>query len=81
MTANALADCQAVVILIDPEHVSRPPQAALQAAFGLSEAEARLAARLAAGEALELTTAWHRQGNRPKSIEEHFRKDRRASAS
>jgi hypothetical protein len=54
MTANALADCQAVVILIDPDNVSRPPQAALQAAFGLSEAEARLAARLASGEALEV---------------------------
>jgi DNA-binding CsgD family transcriptional regulator len=54
MTANALGDCQAVVILIDPEDVSRPPQAALQAAFGLSEAEARLAARLASGEALEM---------------------------
>jgi DNA-binding CsgD family transcriptional regulator len=56
MTANALADCQAVVILIDPDDVSRPPQAALQAAFGLSEAEARLAARLASGEALEMVT-------------------------
>lgn len=56
MTANALADCQAVVILIDPDDVSRPPQAALQAAFGLSEAEARLAARLASGEPLEIVT-------------------------
>jgi hypothetical protein len=54
MTANALADCQAVVILIDPDNVSGPPQAALQAAFGLSEAQARLAARLASGEALEV---------------------------
>jgi DNA-binding CsgD family transcriptional regulator len=56
MTANALADCQAVVILIDPDDGSRPPQAALQAAFGLSEAEARLASRLASGEALEMVT-------------------------
>lgn len=56
MTANALADCQAVVILIDPDDISRPPQAALQLAFGLSEAEARLAARLASGEALETVT-------------------------
>lgn len=53
MTANALADCQAVVILVDPEDVSGPTYAALQAAFGLSESEARLAARLATGEALE----------------------------
>jgi DNA-binding CsgD family transcriptional regulator len=56
VTANALADCQAVVILIDPDDVSRPPQAALQTAFGLSEAEARLAARLASGDALEIVT-------------------------
>ena len=39
------------------DNVSRPPQAALQAAFGLSEAEARLAAQLASGEALERITA------------------------
>jgi DNA-binding CsgD family transcriptional regulator len=56
MTANALADCQAVVILVDPDDVSRPAQATLKAVFGLSEAEARLAARLASGEALELVT-------------------------
>jgi hypothetical protein len=49
MTANALADCQAVVILVDLDIVSRPPQTALQVAFGLSEAEAR-------GEALEIVT-------------------------
>ncbi|TWC07570.1 DNA-binding CsgD family transcriptional regulator [Bradyrhizobium macuxiense] len=56
MTANAFADCQAIVILIDPDHVSRPAHATLQVAFGLSEAEARLAARLASGEALEEVT-------------------------
>ena len=56
MTANALADCQGVIILIDPDDASRPPQAALQVAFGLSEAEARLAARLASGELLEMAT-------------------------
>ncbi|UPK40777.1 helix-turn-helix transcriptional regulator (plasmid) [Bradyrhizobium sp. 186] len=56
MTANALADCQAVVILIDPDDTSQPPQAALRAAFGLSEAKARLAARLASGESLEMVT-------------------------
>lgn len=53
MTANALADCQAVVILVDPDDVSRPAYATLQVAFGLSESEARLAARLASGEALD----------------------------
>jgi DNA-binding CsgD family transcriptional regulator len=54
VTANVLADCHAVVILVDPDDLTRPPEAALKAAFGLSDAEARLAARLASGEALEM---------------------------
>jgi DNA-binding CsgD family transcriptional regulator len=56
MTANALADCQAIVILIDPDKISRPPDAVLRAAYGLSEAEARLTAQLASGEALDTIT-------------------------
>jgi DNA-binding CsgD family transcriptional regulator len=54
LAANILADCQAVVILIDPEKRSRPPEAALRTAFRLTVAEARLASRLATGEKLEV---------------------------
>jgi DNA-binding CsgD family transcriptional regulator len=54
LAANILADCQAVVILIDPEKRSRPPEAALRTAFQLTAAEARLASRLASGEKLEV---------------------------
>jgi len=53
VTANILVDCRAIVVLIDPDDFSRPPEAVLRTAFGLSHAEARLAARLASGEALE----------------------------
>ena len=56
MAANALADCQAIVILIDPNEISRPPETVLRAAYGLSEAEARLAAQLGSGDALEAIT-------------------------
>ena len=52
-TANALADCQAMVILIDPDTRSRTPETTLRSAFRLTEAEARLATRLAFGESLE----------------------------
>ena len=52
-TANALADCQAMVILIDPEISTRTPETNLRTAFRLTEAEARLAAKLARGESLE----------------------------
>lgn len=54
LAANILADCQGVVILIDPENRSRPPEAALRTAFQLTAAEARLASRLAWGEKLEV---------------------------
>jgi DNA-binding CsgD family transcriptional regulator len=52
-TANALADCQAMVILIDPETRSRTPEMSLRSVFRLTEAEARLAAQLAFGNSLE----------------------------
>jgi len=51
--ANALADCQAMVILVDPEARPRTPETTLRSVFSLSEAEARLAIRLASGESLE----------------------------
>lgn len=49
----ALAPCKAILVLIDPDGRSRPPESVLRSCFGLSAAEARLARRLAAGEALE----------------------------
>jgi DNA-binding CsgD family transcriptional regulator len=53
MTANALADCQALVILIDPEPGPRPLEATLRSVFRLSEAEARIAVQLGSGESLD----------------------------
>jgi DNA-binding CsgD family transcriptional regulator len=52
-TANALADCQAMVILIDPESRFPTPEMTLRTAFRLTEAEAKLATQLALGESLE----------------------------
>jgi DNA-binding CsgD family transcriptional regulator len=52
-TANALADCQAIVILIDPDARSPTPETNLRTVFRLTEAEARLATQLALGESLE----------------------------
>ena len=52
-TANALADCQAMVILIDPDTRSRTPEMSLRSVFRLTEAEARLATQLAFGSSLE----------------------------
>lgn len=51
--ANPFAAGRAFVVLVDPEERRRPPEAVLRDAFGLTVAEARLAARLACGEALE----------------------------
>jgi len=53
MLANPLSDCQAVVVLIDPAARKRPAAAMLGGAFGLTGAEARLAALLAAGATLD----------------------------
>ncbi|WP_076864283.1 helix-turn-helix transcriptional regulator [Bradyrhizobium mercantei] len=53
LVQNALADCQMVVVFVDTEQGPQPPTIALQRAFRLTASEARLAAELAAGEALE----------------------------
>jgi DNA-binding CsgD family transcriptional regulator/PAS domain-containing protein len=53
VSADALAACQAVVVLVDLEQRTRPPEAALRNTFGLTPSEARLASRLATGQALE----------------------------
>ena len=52
LAANALSDCQAIVIFVDLT-VARPSEEVLKSAFRLTEAEARLAARIASGETLE----------------------------
>ena len=57
LTANALADCQAAIVLVDPDRQWRPTETTLQAAFGLSMAEARLASRIASGQDLETISA------------------------
>lgn len=53
MTANVFSECQALLVLIDPEKRNRPPEAVLKSAFGFTTAEARLASRLATGETIE----------------------------
>jgi DNA-binding CsgD family transcriptional regulator len=53
VSADALAACQAVLVLVDPDARPRPPEAALRSGFGLTAAEARLAMQLAAGETLD----------------------------
>jgi DNA-binding CsgD family transcriptional regulator len=57
LMANPLADCQAIVVLVDPDQ-RRPPQVAiLRTVFKLTNAEARLAAHLASGESIEAAAA------------------------
>jgi DNA-binding CsgD family transcriptional regulator len=53
VSVNALADCQAVIVLVDPGKRPQIPEVVLQDLFGLTTAEARLAARVAAGEKLD----------------------------
>lgn len=50
--SNILSDCDFALVLIDSEKRSRPVEAQLQALFGLTSAEAKLAARIADGSAL-----------------------------
>jgi DNA-binding CsgD family transcriptional regulator len=52
LTSNALADCQAALILVDPEMDDTVSSASLRSAFGFTAAESRLANRLALGESL-----------------------------
>lgn len=50
---NPFAQCRSIIVLIDPERKDRPPESVLRGAFGLTPAEAKLAALLARGEAVE----------------------------
>jgi DNA-binding CsgD family transcriptional regulator/PAS domain-containing protein len=53
VSANVFAECQALLLLVDPETHHHAPEATMQTAFGLTAAEARLASKLASGQALE----------------------------
>jgi DNA-binding CsgD family transcriptional regulator len=53
LAANALADCQAIVIFVDPDERCPTPESILQSGFALTPTEAKLAARLATGVSLD----------------------------
>jgi DNA-binding CsgD family transcriptional regulator len=53
LTANALAECQAIAVLIDPDKRWVPAEMTLRASFGFTAAEAKLAARISSGAALD----------------------------
>jgi DNA-binding CsgD family transcriptional regulator/PAS domain-containing protein len=53
LSANALAECQAIAVLIDPDKRWLPAETTLRASFGFTAAEARLAARVSSGAALD----------------------------
>ena len=53
IAANALADCQAIVIFVDPEERRAAPEALLQSGFSLTPTEAKLASQLATGASLD----------------------------
>jgi DNA-binding CsgD family transcriptional regulator len=56
LAANALADCQALIILIDLDKQPHTSETVLQTTFHMTPAEARLATRLSTGESLESAT-------------------------
>jgi DNA-binding CsgD family transcriptional regulator len=53
LSANALGECQAIAVLIDPDKRWAPTETTLRASFGFTPAEAKLAARISRGAALE----------------------------
>ncbi|MCG2633211.1 LysR substrate-binding domain-containing protein [Bradyrhizobium sp. WYCCWR 13023] len=53
LSRSRLAECQAAVIFVDPDVQSEPSMAALEAAFGLTPAESRIAIKLAGGLTLD----------------------------
>jgi DNA-binding CsgD family transcriptional regulator len=57
VAANALADCQAIVIFLDPDERQAAPEALLQSAFSLTPTEARLASRIGTGASLDDTSS------------------------
>ena len=53
LSANAFAECQAIAVLIDPDKRWVPTEMTLRSSFGFTVAEARLAARISSGAALD----------------------------
>ncbi|HZZ77939.1 MAG TPA: helix-turn-helix transcriptional regulator [Gemmataceae bacterium] len=53
LSSNALADCKAIVILLDLNSPKLIPEETLRNAFHLTEAESRVAARLAKGRGID----------------------------
>lgn len=73
VSANWMAPCQAIVLIVDLEQQPRPPEEALRISFGLSPAEAKLAQNLVSGESVEATAehsgiAYETARNQLKSI-------------
>jgi DNA-binding CsgD family transcriptional regulator/PAS domain-containing protein len=52
VSASALAPCQAIIVIVDPDARPRPPETILRSCFGLTSAEAKVAKAVAAGEML-----------------------------
>lgn len=53
VSPNALAPCQAVVVILDPDSEPQPPETILRSCFGLTAAEAGLARHVSSGRKLE----------------------------
>ncbi len=53
MISNPLTDCQAIVVLVDPDARKRADAAVLHRVFDLTDAESRLATLLGSGESLD----------------------------
>lgn len=53
LSASYFAECQAAIVLVDTDARRRTPETTLRGAFRLTQAEARLASRLASGDPLD----------------------------
>jgi DNA-binding CsgD family transcriptional regulator len=73
MSANWMAPCQAIIVIVDLERQPRLPEEVLRISFSLSPAEAKLAQHLVSGESIEaiaedLGIAYETARNQLKSI-------------
>ncbi|AJA59728.1 MULTISPECIES: helix-turn-helix transcriptional regulator [Bradyrhizobium] len=57
VSAGALSPCQAIIVIVDPDARSRPPETVLRSCFGLTSAEAKVAKAIAGGGMLEEVSA------------------------
>lgn len=57
VSPHALAPCQAVIVILDPDSDIAPPESVLRSCFGLTAAEAGLARHISAGHKLESVAA------------------------